>query len=119
MGQTLVLMARGIDLSAPAIIALSSTVLLGVSGGHDDRMAIAIGVALLAAVAVGLVNGLLVALLKLNALIVTLSTGAIVSGVTLCIVKVWPQSPRFLASSPILAARGFLACRFRSGSSPC
>jgi ribose transport system permease protein len=80
MGQTLVLMQRGIDLSPPAIISLSSTVLLGVSGGHDGRMALAIGVALLA---VGLVNGLLVAVLKLNALIVTLSTGAIVSGVTL------------------------------------
>ena len=83
MGQTLVLMARGIDLSPPAIISLSSTVLLGVSGGHDDRMALAIIVALLAAVAVGLINGLLVAMLKLNALIVTLSTGAIVAGLTL------------------------------------
>src|SRR3984957_8478344 len=83
MGQTLVLMARGIDLSPPAIISLSSTVLLGVSGGHDDRMALAIGVALFAAAAVGLANGLLVAMLKLNALIVTLSTGAIVSGLTL------------------------------------
>ncbi|RBP07294.1 monosaccharide ABC transporter membrane protein (CUT2 family) [Roseiarcus fermentans] len=83
MGQTLVLMGRGIDLSPPAIISLTSTTLLGVSGGHDDRMWLAIGVALLAAVAVGLVNGVLVALVKLNALIVTLSTGAIVSGVTL------------------------------------
>jgi ribose transport system permease protein len=83
MGQTLVMMARGIDLSPPAIISLSSTVLLGVSGGHDDRMALAIGVALIAAIAVGLVNGLLVATLKLNALIVTLSTGAIISGLTL------------------------------------
>jgi ribose transport system permease protein len=83
MGQTLVLMSRGIDLSPPAIISLSSTVLLGVSGGQDDRMAIAIIVALLAAVVVGLINGLLVAMLKLNALIVTLSTGAIISGLTL------------------------------------
>ena len=75
MGQTIVIMGRGIDLSPPAIIALSSTVLLGVSGGHDDRMWLAIGAALLAALAVGAVNGLLVGVLKLNALIVTLSTG--------------------------------------------
>src|SRR6187551_821045 len=33
MGQTLVLMTRGIDLSVPAVITLSSTLLLGVSGG--------------------------------------------------------------------------------------
>jgi len=83
MGQTLVLMGRGIDLSPPAIIALTSTVLLGVSGGHDERMWLAIGAALIAAVAVGAVNGMLVALIKLNSLIVTLSTGAIVSGLTL------------------------------------
>ncbi len=83
MGQTIVMMSRGIDLSPPAIIALSSTVLLGVSHGQDDRMLLAIGAALAAAVAVGAINGFFVALLKLNALIVTLSTGAIVSGLTL------------------------------------
>jgi ribose transport system permease protein len=46
MGQTIVIMGRGIDLSPPSIIALSSTVLLGVSGGHDERMWLAIGSAL-------------------------------------------------------------------------
>src|SRR5450631_3137435 len=49
MGQTLVLMSRGIDLSPPAIIALTSTVLLGVSGGRDEWMWIAIAAALVAA----------------------------------------------------------------------
>jgi len=83
MGQTIVIMGRGIDLSPPSIIALSSTTLLGVSGGHDERMWLAIGAALVAALAVGAINGLLVAVLKLNALIVTLSTGAIVTGLTL------------------------------------
>jgi ribose transport system permease protein len=83
MGQSLVIMGRGIDLSPPAIISLSSTVLLGVSGGRDDMMWPAIAAALVAAIAVGLVNGLAVAVLKLNALIVTLSTGAIVQGLTL------------------------------------
>ena len=83
IGQTIVIMGRGIDLSPPSIIALSSTVLLGVSGGHDERMWLAMGAALAAAVAVGALNGFLVAILKLNALIVTLSTGAIVTGLTL------------------------------------
>src|SRR6478672_4260314 len=36
IGETLVLMARGIDLSIPAVVTLSSTVVLGVSGGQDD-----------------------------------------------------------------------------------
>lgn len=83
MGQALVLMARGIDLSVPGIIAMASAVLLGVSGGSDDRLWLAVLAALGVATAIGLVNGVLVAVLKLNALIVTLATGAIVTGVTL------------------------------------
>lgn len=83
MGQAIVLMGRGIDLSVPGTVALSSAVILGVSGGSNDRLWIAIVVALLVSAAVGAVNGFLVAVLKLNALIVTLAVGAIVSGVTL------------------------------------
>lgn len=83
MGQALVLMGRGIDLSVPSIVSLASAVLLGVSNGSDDRLWLAILAALAAAVCVGLVNGLLVAMLRLNALIVTLATGAIVGGITL------------------------------------
>jgi ribose transport system permease protein len=83
MGQAIVLMGRGIDLSVPGTVGLASAVLLGVSGGSDDRLWIAIIAALLAAAAVGTVNGILVAVLKLNALIVTLAVGAIVSGITL------------------------------------
>jgi ribose transport system permease protein len=83
MGQSLVLMTRGIDLSIPAIVTLSSTLLLGLSGGSDSGLVPAIVVALLAATAIGLINGVLVGLLQLNALIVTLAVGAILSGVTL------------------------------------
>lgn len=83
MGQALVLMGRGIDLSVPSIVSLSSAVLLGVSQGSDDRLWLAIGAALLAAVCIGAVNGFLVAVLRMNALIVTLATGAVVGGVTL------------------------------------
>jgi ribose transport system permease protein len=83
VGETLVLMTRGIDLSIPAIVTLSSTVLLGVSGGADADLGLAVVMALLLAAAAGLVNGLLVGFLELNALIVTLATGAMLSGATL------------------------------------
>jgi len=83
MGQAIVLMARGIDLSVPSIIMLSSTTLLGVSGGDDGNLALAIVAAIAAAAVVGVVNGLFIAVLKLNALIVTLAVGAIVAGITL------------------------------------
>lgn len=83
MGQAIVIMGRGIDLSVPAIVALTCSVLLGVSEGSDDRLLLAVAVALAVAVVVGAVNGVLIAVLKLNALIVTLAVGAVTTGVNL------------------------------------
>jgi len=83
MGQSIVIMARGIDLSVPSIVALSSAVLLGVSGGSDERLWPAVAAAILVAVVIGAVNGALIAVLKLNALIVTLAVGAIVTGIAI------------------------------------
>jgi ribose transport system permease protein len=82
-GESVVLMSRGIDLSIPAIIALSSTILLGFSRGRDQNLVFAIVAALTLASAIGLINGILVAVLRLNALIVTLAVGAITAGATL------------------------------------
>ena len=76
-------MARGIDLSIPAIITLSSTMILGFSRGRDEYALAATVVALFFAALIGLANGVLVAVFKLNALIVTLAVGAITSGATL------------------------------------
>ena len=83
IGETLVLMARGIDLSIPAVVTLSSTIVLGFSGGHDEAFLVAVCGALLFATLIGLINGILVAVFELNALIVTLAVGAITTGATL------------------------------------
>lgn len=83
MGQAIVIMGRGIDLSVPAIMTLSSTTLLAVSGGHDEQLLPAVVAAIGVAMAVGAINGALVAIFKLNALIVTLAVGSIVTGLTL------------------------------------
>lgn len=83
MGQAIVIMGRGIDLSVPAVVALTCSVLVGVSRGSDERLLLAVAAALGVALAVGLVNGLLVAVLKLNALIVTLAVGAVTTGLNL------------------------------------
>jgi ribose transport system permease protein len=82
-GEALVLMGRGIDLSTPAVITLTSTLLLGLSRGRDEAMGVAIAAAVMAGLAVGFVNGVVVAMLRLNALIVTLAVAAIVNGLTL------------------------------------
>ncbi len=81
LGQMLVIMTGGIDLSVPGTLTLGAVVTVGIAQGHDDRMWFAIGVALALAALVGLVNGILIGGLGLNALIVTLAVGQIVSGI--------------------------------------
>jgi ribose transport system permease protein len=103
MGQSLVLMARGIDLSVPAIVTLASTILLGASGGADEGLIGAVLLALLLSAVVGVVNGVLVGILQLNALIVTLSVGAIVAGLTLWYRENLPQES---GVPPLLADLG-------------
>ena len=103
IGETLVLMARGIDLSIPAVITLSSTIVLGVSGGHDEALFAAVCAALVFATLVGLINGILIAVLELNALIVTLAVGAITTGATLWYRVSLPQEAHV---PPAMAAWG-------------
>ena len=81
LGQMLVIMTGGIDLSVPGTLTLSAVVMTGVGDASDDRIWLAIGVALVLAALVGLVNGILIGGLHLNALIVTLAVGQIVMGI--------------------------------------
>lgn len=94
IGETLVLMVRGIDLSIPAVVTLSSTIVLGFTGGHDEALLTAMCGALLFATLVGLINGILTAIFELNALIVTLAVGAITAGATLWYRDSLPQEAR-------------------------
>jgi len=94
IGEALVIISRGIDLSIPAIITLSSTIILGFSRGHDAALVMAVAGALFFATAIGFINGFLVAGLKLNALIVTLAVGAITTGATLWYRESLPQESR-------------------------
>jgi ribose transport system permease protein len=81
LGQMLVVMTGGIDLSVPGTMSLAAVIMVGVGAGSDGNIGNAIAVALIASAVVGLVNGILIGGLKLNALIVTLAVGQIVIGV--------------------------------------
>jgi len=83
LGQMLVVMTGGIDLSIPGIMTLSALVAVGVAGGADEKLPVAIGTALGVSLLIGLASGILVGVLKLNPLIVTLAVGQIVYGSTL------------------------------------
>jgi ribose/xylose/arabinose/galactoside ABC-type transport system permease subunit len=81
LGEMLVIMTGGIDLSIPGTFTLAAVVTVGIAHGADDRIWTAIGVALVLAALIGLINGILIGGLGLNALIVTLAVGQIVSGI--------------------------------------
>ena len=78
LGQMLVIMQAGIDLSTPAVISFGGNLIVGVSVGHNDRLALGILACLGLGAGVGLVNGILVGIVRLNPLIVTLAVGQIV-----------------------------------------
>ena len=77
LGQMLVVMQAGIDLSTPAVMFLGANLIVGVGAGSDDRLALALLACLGLGALVGLANGVLVGIARLNPLIVTLAVGAI------------------------------------------
>lgn len=83
LGQMLVIMTGGIDLSVPSVMTLSAMIIVGWGGGSDDKLLVAIPWALAVAGAIGLTNGFLVGVLRLNPLIVTLAVGQVVRGFTI------------------------------------
>jgi ribose transport system permease protein len=78
LGQMLVIMHAGIDLSTPGVMFFGGNLLVGVGAGSNHRLAVAILACLALGAGVGLVNGVLVGILRLNPLIVTLAVGQIV-----------------------------------------
>jgi ribose transport system permease protein len=80
LGQMLVIMTGGIDLSTPGTVSLAAVILVGVGQQSDDRIGLAILTAIGIAALIGLLNGILIGGLKLNALIVTLAVGLVTAG---------------------------------------
>ena len=78
LGQMLVIMHAGIDLSTPGVISFGGNLIAGVGAGSNHRLAIAILACLGLGALVGLVNGVFVGIARLNPLIVTLAVGQIV-----------------------------------------
>lgn len=81
LGQMLVIMTGGIDLSTPGVVTLSAAIMVGVGQQSDERIGVAILTAVGVAALIGLVNGILIGGLSLNALIVTLAMGQVVIGI--------------------------------------
>jgi ribose transport system permease protein len=87
MGQTFVILTGGFDLSAGAVISLVNVVLASNMGQSAASQIGFSAVALLIGAAVGAFNGFFVAFMRLQPIVVTLSTMFIVQGLTLLIMS--------------------------------
>ncbi len=94
IGQTFVLISRGIDLSVTSTIGLASVVgalaMNGESGWfRDSGLVVSAGVAVMLSVGtlLGAINGLAIARLRMPAFIVTLTTMMFVSGLAIWLTK--------------------------------
>jgi ribose transport system permease protein len=90
-GQTLVMLTGGIDLSVAAV-ATGSAYLLATNASAGAPAAI--GLALLLGLVVGIVNGIGVALLRVQPLVMTLGTGLMTGGIMIV------YSQQMMASQP-------------------
>lgn len=80
VGQTLVIMQRGIDLSVPGMMTLAGLGVAEYAAAHGNKLLPAILVVLAVALLVGLVNGLVVGFLTVTPLVATLAMNAILIG---------------------------------------
>jgi ribose transport system permease protein len=94
-GQTLVMLTGGIDLSV-ASVATGSAYLLATNSSQGNFIAVLLGLSL--GLAVGLLNGIGIALLRVQPLVMTLGTGLMTEGVMI----VYGQ--HMLASEPRVPA---------------
>ena len=119
LGTCFVLIGGGLDLSVGSVVALSSVLVAGLSATLPPI--VGIQVALLAGIAIGIMNGYFVTAFNFQPIIVTLSTMAIVRGIAMAysnsrpIFGTLPEELFLLADGTILglpvpALLFFLAC---------
>src|SRR5690349_1206829 len=83
LGQTLVVMQGGIDLSVAGGLSLYVVIVTKYPAGVNSRLMPAIAIAFLAAIAAGLLNGWLIGRMRLNPIVATLGTNALLFGAVL------------------------------------
>jgi ribose transport system permease protein len=81
-GQTLVIISgsEGIDLSAGSIVTMSAILTYFYVNGRDDRVLVALLIALATGALIGLLNGLGVMFLKISPFVMTLGMSGVVTG---------------------------------------
>lgn len=123
VGQTLVVQQGGIDLSVPGVISLTVIIMTVYPNEDNGKVLTAFGLAVAAALAAGLVNGIVVSLFGVSAIIATLGMNALLYGGDIQIsggtpTKTTPWLQRFTSSDVVgipttvviaIAIAGFVA----------
>jgi ribose/xylose/arabinose/galactoside ABC-type transport system permease subunit len=91
IGQTLVILAGGIDLSVAAIMQLAGVTIAELTGGANTLVPLVIPLVLVMGAAIGLVNGALIAGRKVQPFIATLFVGLLVTGLRLWVTNATPS----------------------------
>lgn len=81
IGQTLVLLVGGIDLSIGAVIAMSAVITATYTDGNDARLAGAVAISLAVGAAIGVLNAVLVVGRQVPPFVATFATFVLVQGV--------------------------------------
>jgi len=90
LGETLIIVSGGLDLSVGSIVGLSGVLMVAVNNSTGNNTVLALLVALVAGLIVGLVNGLLVTKVRIHSFIVTLGMLSIVKGSVIAATKATP-----------------------------
>lgn len=80
LGQTLVVQQRGLDFSLGPMVSLGAVIATKFPVSDDSRTVVAILIVVLAALVVGVVNGVVITKFGVTPLVATLAVGAIVNG---------------------------------------
>jgi ribose/xylose/arabinose/galactoside ABC-type transport system permease subunit len=91
VGQTVVVIAGGIDLSVAALMQLAGVSVAEITKGSDTFVWLALPVVLAAGALIGLGNGLLVAKRRVQPFISTLFVGLLVTGLRLLVTRATPS----------------------------
>lgn len=92
VGQTLVILTGGIDLSVASVMATVSIFAAGITDGRDELVWPVVAFCLVFSLAVGIANGLLVTKLKIPPFIATLGMILIVQGIRFAYSKGTPKT---------------------------
>jgi ribose/xylose/arabinose/galactoside ABC-type transport system permease subunit len=80
LGQAVVILSGGIDLSVGAVLTLSNVISVTIMNGRDDMFLPALAVSLLLSAGIGFLNGLITLKLRIAPFITTLCTMSMVQG---------------------------------------